>query len=714
MGLAFNFIKALLEGRNLTAKTFSFFSPEHKQNFTAEDVKLKMGGDVFIGDVQVISELNLPDTTLAEIKLMAPLKNNTNRPVQGILTASIEKITVRQEYSLLPNEEKTVVFTPEQFPALKVKNPRLWWPNGYGNQAMYDLTIEAQQAERLSDVKKVRFGIREMSYELMAHNADKQNVRYEYTPVKTANPGVPVFDYEERVFFTKDNQLPTLNAAADLSGLKEIAQDDPIGPFLVLKVNGVRIFCRGGNWGMDDGMKRVSREHLEPYFRLHKDANFNIIRNWTGESTEEVFYALCDEYGMLVWNDFWITTDDTMEPNDFGLFLRNATDVVRRYRNHPSIAVWCPRNEGFAPKGLGVMLSEMMAKEDPTRHYHGQSRYLNMGTSGPWEYFKDPSRYYTQNAKGFITELGTFAIPTANTIRKFIAPEDRWPINDVWAYHDLHHTSQKFDDFMQAVNRYGQPAGMEDFARKAQLVTYDAWRHILEAWNSKIWNNTTGIVLWMSHPAWPSMIWQTYTYDYETPGSYFGAKKACEPVHIQKNLPGNEVVIINTTRKAYTSVTATATYIDLQGKVLYKKEGKFSVGANGATTCFTPSPVNLPALYLVRLTLKDGKKTLSVNDYWETDGTEGAYLAINQLPKVELQVAVKRVKDKLQVTLTNPSAAVVVGIKLNVVDTITGEIVLPAYFSDGYINLLGKESRIVELDGNTIDLSRHQVVAVHY
>ena len=87
---------------------------------------------------------------------------------------------------------------------------------------------------------------------------------------------------------------------------------------------------------MDDGMKRVSRERLEPYIRLHKDANFNIIRNWTGETTEEDFYALCDEYGMLVWNDFWITTDDTVEPSDFPLFVKKLLQwLLYQLPQHP-------------------------------------------------------------------------------------------------------------------------------------------------------------------------------------------------------------------------------------------------------------------------------------------------------------------------------------------------------------------------------------------
>ncbi|SBW05811.1 conserved exported hypothetical protein [uncultured Dysgonomonas sp.] len=664
-----------------------------------QDVRLKVGGDIIIGDPLVTTDILLPDTTQAKISIKNIVKNITSKTVNGTLTAKIENINISLPFTLAANEEKEITFTPEQFKELNIKNPRLWWPNGYGRPELYNLELTVEANNKVSDTKSLKFGIREMSYELMV-NDNSQNKRVLYTPNETVNKGKPVLDYINRVSFTKDNNLPTIAKDADTSGLQPLSNDDPVGPFFAIRVNGVRIFCRGGNWGMDDGMKRVSRERLEPYIRLHKDANFNIIRNWTGETTEEDFYALCDEYGMLVWNDFWITTDDTVEPSDFPLFVKNATDAVRRFRNHPSIAVWCPRNEGFAPKQLEESISVMMAKEDPTRHYHGQSRFLNMGTSGPWGYFKDPSKYYTENAKGFNTEMGSYAIPTANTIRKFIAPEDQWPINDVWAYHDLHHTTQNFGDFINAVDRYGKAESMEDFSRKSQFVTYDAWRNMLEAWNSKMWNNTTGLILWMSHPAWPSMIWQTYTYDYETPGSYFGAKKACEPIHIQMNLPENDVMIINTTLNDYKSVTAGLRFIDLQGKELYKKNIKLDAKANSATKCFVAEKGNnLPQLYLARLELKDAKgKVLSINDYWMTNGDKKSYEAINTLPSTTVTIKTISSKGKTWVEVSNPSKTLAVAVKLNVVDKNSKEILLPAYFSDGYINLLGGEKRLVELD----------------
>lgn len=663
-----------------------------------QKVKLKIGGDVIIGDPLIVTDLALPDTTRAAITLKTDIRNTSGKTVKGNLYAHIEGTEISAPYTLQPFEQKEIRFSPEEHPELNMAHPRLWWPNGYGTPALYDLTLEADDGNGFSDRKKIRFGIRELSYELMINTPDKGNIRVSYTPNDTRHPGKPVFDYEKRVHYTPDNQLPTLAKNADTSGLKILDPNDPVGPFLVLRVNGVRIFCRGGNWGMDDGMKRCSRERLEPYFKLHKEAHFNIIRNWTGESTEEDFYALCDEYGMLVWNDFWITTDDTVEPNDFPLFLRNATDVIRRFRNHPSIAVWCPRNEGFAPAELAPMLSAMAAKEDPTRHYHGQSRYLNMGTSGPWGYLKNPADYFTKNAKGFLTELGTYAVPTASTIRKFIAPQDLWPINDVWAYHDLHHTTQNFDDFMQAVNRYGTPSGMEDFADKAQFVTYEAWRDMLEAWNSKMWNNTTGLILWMTHPAWPSMIWQTYSYDYETPGSYFGARKACEPLHIQMNRPDDKIVIVNTTRNDAKSLTATLRYFDPDGKELFRKSGKFHAAANAFTDCFLPEkPSGLPSLYLARVELKDRKgRTLSINDYWRTTGDSRSYQALSQMPASRLTVRLLKENDRNRVEITNISAHPAVSIKLNATNPETGEIILPAYFSEGYFNLLPGEKRIIE------------------
>lgn len=686
-----------------------------------QDVRLKIGGDVVIGDPHVITKLPLPDTTSAKIDLLVPIKNLSNNPTSGSVSAKFEGVDISMPYNLNAHEEKTLVFSPNNHKELNISNPKLWWPNGYGAQPLYNLELQANVDGNFSDAKKLRFGIRELSYELMVNSAEKGNHRVAYTPVNAENNNEPIFNYEKVILVgdPKSNRtIPTIqDGVNEKEVFEQLSNDDPVGQFLVFRVNGKRIFIKGGTSGMDEMMKRVSREKLEPYFKLHKDANFNLIRNWTGENTEELFYELADEYGLLVWNDFWITTDDTVDPNDHVLFLNNATDVVKRFRTHPSIAIWCPRNEGYAPEGLEPQLNKMIAKEDPTRHYHGNSRFLNSINSGPYGYFKDQSRYYTEIADGFNTEFGAQAIPTANTIRKFIAPEDLWPINDVWAYHDLHHTTHFFEDFMGAVNSYGEAQSMEDFSKKAQMITYETWRAMIESWNSKMWDNTTGLILWMSHPAWPSMTWQTYTYDYETPGSYFGTKKAQEPLHIQMNLPDNKVIIVNNTGNNEKGMTATITYYGTDGKAYYTKSVKLDALANAKTECFIPEPIKDNAqLTLARVELKNSKgKIVSINDYWKNSGDLNVNKDLNNLDQVKLNINLKTGKnEKRVVEITNPTKTIATAVKLNAIDQVSDDIILPAYFSDGYFNLLPGEKRTVELELPNNISNNIQVVADGY
>lgn len=669
-----------------------------------QDVRLKATSDVVIGDPHVISDLPLPDTTKAELTFWVPIKNLTNKEVSGKVSVAFEKITIYKQYTLKANGEQTLVFTPKEFKGLTVKKPKLWWPNGYGKANLYDLTLGVTVGEQSSDKKQTRFGIRELSYEMMIHSEDKGNHRIAYTPVNVDNGGKPVFNFEKVKLVGNpklQETVPTLQDSIDETKVfEQLDNNDPVGQFLVFRVNGKRIFIKGGTSGMDEMMKRVSRESLEPAFKLHRDANFNLIRNWTGENTESIFYELADEYGLLVWNDFWITTDDTVDPNDHALFVKNATDVVKRFRMHPSIAIWCPRNEGYAPVGLEHQLNAMIAKEDPTRHYHGNSRHLNSINSGPYGFIKDRSQYFTRFARGFNTEFGAQAIPTANTIKKFIAPEDQWPINDVWAYHDLHHTTHFFNDFMEAVNSYGKAEDMEDFARKAQFVTYDTWRAMIESWNSKMWNNTTGLILWMSHPAWPSMTWQTYTYDYETPGSYFGVKKGQEPVHAQLSLHDGKTMVVNNTSKDLNNMTLSVKYYGTNGNKFHEKSEKVNAKAHSKTDCFETSIKDLvaPQFTLVRVELRDNRnRIVSINDYWKNWDDINLNKEINKIPETTIDCKYKVKDNRYTIDLSNPSRNIAVGLKLNAINS-NGEIVLPAYFSDGYFNLLPYERRRITLE----------------
>jgi len=339
----------------------------------------------------------------------------------------------------------------------------------------------------------------------------------------------------------------------------------------------------------------------------------------------------------------------------------------------------------------------MIAAEDPTRHYNPNSRVLNLRWSGPWNYFKDPAEYFRSNAAGFNTELGTPSIPTAESMRKMMPKEDVWPISDVWFYHDLH-DGQK--DMIAAISsNFGEPKNLDDFCKKAQMLNYESHRAMFEAWNSKLWNNTSGLLLWMTHPAWPSTVWQVYSWDYETFGSYFACMKACEPVHIQMNLHDNKMIVINTTLNSIQNAKAVFALYTSDGKLVSTKAVKMAVPANVKTDCFV---ADLPStgVYLARLTLLDNKgKVISDNSYWKKLGDTNDLLALNSLAQVKLSGNIlKNESGAITFKVKNPSKTIAMSVKLNLRDKVTGKAILPAYFTDGYFNLLAGESKSIKVD----------------
>ena len=223
-----------------------------------------------------------------------------------------------------------------------------------------------------------------------------------------------------------------------ISTLRTVA-DTRATPYLILKVNGVRIAVRGGSWGMDDSRKRISRVHLEPFFRYDRDANLNIIRNWQGQNTEETFYELADKYGLMVWNDFWeVTQDSNAEAEDPQLFLNNARDTILRYRNHASIVMWCGRNEGVPQPIINQGLIQLTHSLDGTRSLLSQLEPGEPAEQRALLLRETPPTITRQLTRSFAVEIGTPSLPTLEWFSRWIPKVDRWPITDDWAYHNWH------------------------------------------------------------------------------------------------------------------------------------------------------------------------------------------------------------------------------------------------------------------------------------
>ncbi len=669
-----------------------------------QDVTLTATGAVQIGDAQVVTTLPLPDTSRADVTIAVPLTNATDASVSGELKAAFDTVTVTKTVTLPPGES-TVKLTPAEFAQLAVAHPRLWWPNGYGTPELYQLALTFKSSAGESDAKQVRFGIREITYEVSLFDSTGHLRRTEISPARAEGQQV-VNVTHEGMRQVPDGWVASLEPGAEHSPAVRFLTEDGASPYLVIKVNGVRIACRGGNWGMDDSRKRVSREHLEPYFRLHRDANLNIIRNWMGQNTEEVFYDLADEYGLLVWNDFWASTQNyNLEPEDPALFLKNARDTILRFRNHPSIAMWCGRNEGVPQGIINKGLLELTRTLDGTRYYSPSSNQVNLQNSGPYRY-QDPALYFTTLNHGFSVETGTASLPTLESMRRWIPEPDRWPVSDTWAYHDWHQSGNgEVAPFMQHLEaQFGAATSLEDFERKAQMLNYVDHRAIFEGMDAHLWTPNSGRLLWMTQPAWPSTMWQILSSDYDTQASFYGVKKACEPVHVQLNLPDYSTAVVNTTTQPLTGLTVTATAYSPEGKVLLEQSQPVSVAMDAVTAGpkLGLTPQLLANVVYVKLQLKDSTgRVLSDNFYWLA-AEESTYRQMVRLPNATLIATATATKTKdgvtVHVQLTNRGTSVALANKLTLNEASGGAQVLPAYLSDNYVSLLPGESRSIDIE----------------
>ncbi|MFJ9539046.1 discoidin domain-containing protein [Streptomyces sp. NPDC101225] len=472
---------------------------------------------------------------------------------------------------------------------------------------------------------------------------------------------------------------------------------------LKISVNGVRVFCRGGNWGWDELLRRMPASRTDTAVRMHRDMNFTMIRNWVGSADREEFYASCDEHGLLVWNDFpnaW-----GMDPPDHKSFLDLAEDTVRRYRIHPSVVVWCGANEGNPPGPVDDGMRAAVRGQAPDVLYQNNSAGGIVSGGGPYGWV-EPERYnspatYGSGSFGFHTEIGMPVVPTADSMRGLVGDGPEWPIGGAWYYHDWSTKgNQAPQNYRAAIeSRLGTAEDLDDFCRKAQFVNYENHRAMFEAWNAHLWHDASGLMLWMSHPAWYSTVWQTYDYDFDVNGAYYGARKAGEPVHVQLGAEDGRVIAVNHTPGSIEGATVSARRYDLAGRALgAERRASVDVAPSSTADAFTlDGGDGLPALHLLRLRLTDAHGgLLSENTYWRY-GKPGDMRALSSLAPSRVSVDTtgrRRTGPRRELTarLRNRGSSVAAMVRVSLVDA-RGHRVLPALYSDNYLWLLPGESR---------------------
>jgi len=499
-----------------------------------------------------------------------------------------------------------------------------------------------------------------------------------------------------------------------------LAIDNTPTPLKII-VNGVPVFCRGGSWGWDELLRRVLPDRMNSLMALQRDMNFTMVRNWIGTCHREEFFAAADENGLLVWNEFWDGFSE--EPPDAATYIAAARDTVLRYRTHPCIVVWFGCNEGTPPADIASGVADMVAAETDLLYEPDSNTGVITG-DGPY-YWLDPTEYFTGDATGgsigFHSEIGLPTVPVVESMRNLVGPGDAgWPIDAPWYLHDWSSQGNQAPQTYQAAieARLGDSGSLEDFCTKAQFVNYESMRAIFEAWNSRLWNNATGVLLWMSNPAWHSTVWQTYDYDLDVNGSYYGARKGCEALHVQASLADWSVIAVNHTPTARETLTVTARLYQLDGTTLgAPTKQNIDIAASSSAPAFTVAfGDSLPALHLLRLELTDSSgNLLSENTYWRYRADTDMQ-ALNQLASTRVSVSAsgRGANGTLTATLRNTGSTVAAMLRLSLRDQHTGDRVLPTRYSDNYFWLLPGESREVTMTWSAMAKVTPQLVVEGY
>jgi exo-1,4-beta-D-glucosaminidase len=648
-----------------------------------QPVYLRTTGGLKLMYPAISTQLNTPDTTIANLTLNVAVENLTGSTQQASLRVNLQPenfqgrtVSFIHPVTVSANRITKIRLTPEQVRELQIQQPALWWPMNYGKPNLYRVTMQLEQAGNISDTKTTLLGIRTVTT-FATHTSN--SIR--------------------RDFF----------------------------------VNGKRIHLVGGAWVPDMMLQndslRIARE-----LQLVKNANMNLVRIWGGGVTpSDLFFDLCDHLGLLVWSDFWVTGDTQGEfkgspdwPLEGNVFVKNVTSTIYRIRHHASLLLWTGGNEGHARKELYDAMRDSVIAIDGTRPFIPSSSgfaKLPEGWAGSWPdeqpsgvysggpyTWQDPKVYYDLTEKAtdwvFKDETGIPSQPPYTTLPKII-PNLVWdkkapfPFNDTWGYHDAATGNGRYDlYYKEMVKRYGEPKTIEEFSDKMQLMNAMGYQGIFEAPQSKL-NETGGVMLWKLNPAFPSVIWQIYDW-YLLPNSgYYFSKQSCAPVHAQFNRLTQSIDVVNRTFVNLPNLTVETNLYDSNGKQLFTSTEKVKLTPSSVTSlknkAFQNWKLNKGVQFvLIRLRGQRGN-ILSTNTYWMESNND--FTSLNNMSESQLSLSAQlntmmEGKCYFTVQVKNTGNQLAFFSRLQLLDG-EGEEILPSYWTDNYLTLKPGEQQVV-------------------
>jgi exo-1,4-beta-D-glucosaminidase len=650
--------------------------PPDKDMGLVGDVNLVETGAVTLRSPMAVT--HFPDTSLstAELTIYAELHNATNHEVQGTVSGTTAGVRFEQPVRLAANEDKTVVFSPEQFPALRLHNPKPWWPAQMGEPHLEQLSMSFTDHGVKTDEQSVAFGIREITSELNATGG--------------------------RLF----------------------------------RINGKPILIRGAGWSQDM-LLRTDEHRLRDQIRMVRDMHLNTIR-LEGKLETEAFFRLTDEQGILVmlgWCccDHWERWKD-WGPQDLPIATASLRSQLLRLRSHPSLLVWLNGSDNAPPANVESAYLKVEAEThwpNPILSAASTANTAGQGPNGvkmtgPYDYVA-PSYWYVDQhnggAFGYNTETSPGpAIVSLASRQKFLPDPNAWPPSANWSYHNGggEFTNLKvLDESMAAM--YAKPNSAADYERLAQTMAYDSERAMFESY-SKNKYVSTGVIQWMLNNAWPSMIWHLYDYYLDTDAGYYATKKACEPLHIQYSYDDRSIVLVNSTYAPVEGLHASVHVYGLGWNDLYTHEADVNAAPDSSQTVFElPESLlsGVEKIFFVELSLSDSAgRVVSHNFYWvpyalttfdwnRTDYTHtpaSRHADLTELTRLP-QAQVKADADiehtahgrQIRVRLDNSSSALAFQVRV-APRTSDGGLIAPVLWSDNWIELAPGESTTLTAD----------------
>jgi exo-1,4-beta-D-glucosaminidase len=631
------------------------------------EVNLVTTGSVTVRSPMAVTHFSDESLATANLTIYAEVHNAAAHEISGLVSGTAAGIHFEQPLKLAAHEGKTVVFTPEQFPALRVKNPKPWWPWQMGEAHLERLAVSFIDQGVKTDEQNVDFGIREITSELTSNGS--------------------------RLF----------------------------------RVNGKPILIRGAGWS-SDMLLRNDERRLRDQVRMVRDMNLNTIR-LEGKLETEDFFRLADEQGILVmlgWCccDHWEHWKD-WTAEDLTIASASLRAQMLRLRQHASLLVWL--NGSDNPPPANVESAYLQVEADT----HWPNPVLSSATgtpttvtgesgvkmTGPYDYVA-PSYWYIDvhngGGFGFNTETSPGpAIVSLASRQKFLPDAEAWPPTPNWSFHygGGEFTNLKvLDEAM--TDAFAKPASAADYERMAQTMAYDSERAMFEAYGKNKYFST-GVIQWMLNNAWPSMIWHLYDYYLDADAGYFATRKACEPLHIQYSYDDRSILVVNSTYKPVEGLQATVRVHGLKWNELFSTKLTVNSAADSSQHLISiPESLYLgpERIFFIDLTMSDASgHVVSQNFYWvpgtltsfdwnRTDYTHTPasrhedLTALANLPQAQVEASAEIDGRKICIHLKNVSSVLAFQIRA-AARTTSGGLIAPVFWSDNWIELTPGESR---------------------